>query len=194
MWALEYNVCHFKQVSDMLVLQNALLKAMAVTPATMTQAEAVGNATKMGAGITAYNEVIVGPYSSDAVGALFWAHPGGFRPPGMEEGAFKLACYFKGEEHASLPVFELAGVNLERPFQGCQSEATKLDCLKTGIDEWQANMTNGGRQVADFVRELDKQSFLDILHNAPPGACQQIPNMQMPSLGGSVEEPQLAIV
>merc|ERR1712217_626249 len=97
-------------------------------PKDMTLEEAIGNATKVGSGLTSYNEIILGPYDAEDVSGLFWAHTGEFRAPRVTDpGAMKLACSFK-ETNTSLPVFEFAYVNLERPFEGCQS-LPSLDCL-----------------------------------------------------------------
>merc|ERR1712190_163599 len=71
----------------------------------------------------------------------------------------------------SSPDFELAGVNLERPFLGCNryspddpfTPIPSLDCLKRGLGEWQQNVTAGKRDSASVFRSLRSTVFLELL-------------------------------
>merc|ERR1712113_899670 len=119
--------------------------------------------TKLGAGLTAFNEVVVAPYEGSTIGGIFWAHPGAFRMPRVGDiGACKIARHLEAMNGTSLPVFELAGVNLERPFLGCNryspddpfTPIPSLDCLNRGLGEWQQNVTAGKRDSASVFRSL----------------------------------------
>jgi len=179
-WALEYNTCHFEGISETLDAQKALLTAMMKQPPGMTLQESVGNASKLGAGLTAFNEVVVSPYASPAVGGVFWAHPGPFRAPIVgDTGACRIANYLKTANGSEpFPIFELAGANIERPFLGCHAAPPPddpfhphpaLDCISKGLAEWQGNLTDGGRDPATVFRTVASKVFLDLLQ--PGGAC-----------------------
>lgn len=176
MWALQYNVCHFNQVSDALDAQKALLQALEVVPEGMTLTESVDNATKQDSGLLTYNEIVVAPFDDTVTGGLFWAHSGGFRSPlPTDIGAVKIACHLNATGSEPLNVFELGGVNLERPFEGCNSHPSN-ECLSNGLDAWQKNMAKGSDWIVNnMVRLGSKEEFLALLRDAPPGACQHMP-------------------
>lgn len=168
-WMLEPAVCHFEDVSVMLDAQKMLLNRSAVAPTGTTPEEWLGNATKLGYGLTAYNELIIGPTDESVFGGIFWAHAGPFREPlPSEHGACQIA-QFLGSNSTTLPIFELAGVNLEHPFQGCGRDSGPFSrpnpsCLSQAVAEWNANLTVGGgkRDAASVVREMNSATFLEL--------------------------------
>lgn len=149
-WNLESANCHFTSVSRMLDAQRALLNRSMTPPHGVTAEMWLANATRIGFGLTAFNEVIVLPGSE--AGALFWAHAGSFRSPTRADpGACTLGEYFRNATTASHPVFEVSFVNLERPFQDCYGrKGIKPDCLSRGLGEWSANVTQGRRASMVF--------------------------------------------
>lgn len=140
------------------------------TPPNTTDEDWLNNATKAGYGLTAFNEVMVAPYEAPAVGGMFWAHTGPFRSPRAEEyGACQIASYLKSLSPSAtpLPIFELANVNLERPFLGCNvhrgiKPLPASDCLSRGFGDWQANMTDEkgyGRNSSNVFRAVSAAVF-----------------------------------
>lgn len=180
-WSLEYGTCHFSKVPDMLTAQKALLQASMQTPPNTTDKEWLINATKIGFGLTAFNEVMVAPYDSlsSTVGAIFWAHVGQFRAPiETDTGACAIAKHLH-HAGATLPIFELAGVNLERPFLGCHVGSgldpnPAPDCLSKGLGEWKANVTGGGRNSSEVIRLVDSASFLALLSKCSPAKAASV--------------------
>lgn len=170
-WTLEMATCHFKSVPLMLDAQRMLLLRSMNTPEGTTEEDWLNNATKIGFGLTAFNEVIHAPYEASSVGGIFWAHSGPFRAPHAKEyGACKIAEYLRSLPRGARPVplFELAQVTLERPFSGCDAKAgfkpmPASDCLSRGFQEWQANLTEEGtwRNTADVFRAVSEEVFLD---------------------------------
>jgi len=170
-WYLEDAVCHFTDVSSMLEAQKMLLDRSAIAPAGVTPEEWLRNATGLGGGLTAYNEVIIAPTDDSAAAGIFWAHPGPFREPlPTDADACQIAAFLRADG-ISLPIFELAGVNVQRPFHGCWDEGyvsigtePRPGCLSQGIDEWNANLTAGGgkRDDSSVFRELNGTTFLEL--------------------------------
>jgi len=170
-WMLELAVCHFEDVSVMLEAQKMLLNRSAVAPTGVTPEEWLGNATHAGTGLTTYNEVIIGPVDESVFGSIFWAHAGPFREPlPSDRGACEIAAVL-GSNLTTLPIIELAGVNLEYPFEGCGTSHGRFSrpspsptCLSQGVAEWNANLTVGGgkRDASSVFREVDGATFLDL--------------------------------
>lgn len=161
----------------MLEAQKMMLNRSGVAPTGVTPEEWLGNATNMAIGLTAYNEVIIAPTDESAAGSIFWAHPGPFRKPlPSEYGARQIAAFLKAGAN-TLPIFELAGVNLDRPFHDCwktngthlqgQGIDPKPGCLSQGIAEWNSNLTAGGgkRDASSIFRELTAATFLEMDRN-----------------------------
>jgi len=170
LWTLESATCHFTNVPLMLDAQKLLLQRSMHTPPGTTDKDWLSNATKLGYGLTAFNEVQIAPYEESAVGGIFWAHPGPFRSPHAQEyGACHVANYLKklSPSAATPPIFELADVNLERPFLGCivgggYPIVMAPDCLSRGLGEWQSNMTDAGGYGSDssnVFRLVDASAF-----------------------------------
>jgi len=135
------------------------------TPTNTTDEDWLSNATKGGFGLTAFNEVMV-TYEAPAVGGMFWAHTGDFRGPRANEyGACQITAYLKSLSPSAtpLPIFELANVNLERPFLGCNGQSgVSSDCLSRGFGDWQANMTDEkgyGRNSESVIRAVSAATF-----------------------------------
>lgn len=169
-WTLEYATCSFKTLPETLDAQKALLLSMMRQPENMTLIDSVGNASRPGSGITAFNEIIVAPFDAPAIGGIFWAHRGPFRPPeDRDSAACSIQSYLK-KAAAPLPIFELAGVTLERPFVGCNAAdlAPSLDCLSRGLGEWQRNLTMQGGRDADGVFRSIRAELFHSLRCGPP--------------------------
>lgn len=170
-WFLEPAVCHFEDVSVMLEAQKMLLNRSAVAPPGVTPEEWVANATRPGYGLTPFNEVIIGPTDESVFGGVFWAHPGPFRDPlPSDAGACQIAAVLRSDNLTTLPIVELAGVNFERPFQGCGKDHGPFsraapECLSQGVAEWNANLTAGGgkRDASSVFREVNGATFLDLV-------------------------------
>lgn len=168
-WVLEAGVCHFTNVSVMLEAQKMLLNRSAVAPTGVTPEEWFSNATKVGSGLTAFNEVIIAPTDESVASSIFWAHSGPFREPlPSDTGACQIAAVLRADA-TMLPIVELAGVNLDRPFQGCGNDHGPFStatpgCLSQGIAEWNANLTVGrGKQDASSVfRAVNGATFLEL--------------------------------
>eukprot|EP00927_Polykrikos_kofoidii_P081504 TRINITY_DN7894_c0_g2_i1.p1 TRINITY_DN7894_c0_g2~~TRINITY_DN7894_c0_g2_i1.p1 ORF type:complete len:366 (-),score=48.99 TRINITY_DN7894_c0_g2_i1:125-1222(-) len=179
MWALEYNTCHFTNVSDTLAAQKALLEAMMHQPEGMTLEESLGNATKLSSGLTGFNEVIAAPYDASSIGGIFWAHPGGFRKPHWGDiGACEIAKHLASTTDTSLPVFELAGVNLERPFMGCLNHwfEPEVECLSRNLGEWKRNLTTKvGRDASSVFRAASVSDFQELLAS---GGCGKVGRLE----------------
>lgn len=160
----------------MLDAQRLLLLRSMNTPSNTTEDDWLNNETKIGFGLTAFNEVMRAPYDASSVGGIFWAHSGPFRAPRAKEyGACKIAEYLRLLPLGSIPlsIFELAGVTLDRPFSGCDAKVgikpmPAPDCLSRGFREWRANLTEQGhwRNSADVFRAVSVEVFL-----APELAC-----------------------
>jgi len=164
-WNLEFAVCSFTDVPTMLDAQYRLLEACRQPPAGWTQQDLIGNATKLNSGLTAFNEAIVQPFTSDDIGAVFWAHSGPFRPPQQNDTR---VCDIKdfmmshGDTH---PVFEFANVNFERPWAGCEKGADRLEpsppeCWAPGIEGWWNSVQGEGPDPMGFIRKIDRSEFL----------------------------------
>jgi hypothetical protein len=146
----------------MLDAQRLLLLRSMNTPQGTTENDWLNNATKIGFGITAFNEVMHAPYEASSVGGIFWAHSGPFRAPHAKEyGACQIAEYLRSLPPGArpLPLFELAEVTLERPFSGCEAKPElkpmpASDCLSRGFREWRANLSEEGhwRNTTDVFR------------------------------------------
>eukprot|EP00927_Polykrikos_kofoidii_P081502 TRINITY_DN7894_c0_g1_i1.p1 TRINITY_DN7894_c0_g1~~TRINITY_DN7894_c0_g1_i1.p1 ORF type:complete len:370 (-),score=42.20 TRINITY_DN7894_c0_g1_i1:110-1219(-) len=180
MWALEYNVCHFTNALDTLAAQKALLEAMMHQPEGMTFEESLGNATRLGAGITGFNEVIVAPYEDSSVGGIFWAHPGGLRKPAWtDKGACEIAEHLASTSDTSLPLFELAEVHLDRPFNGCMHRLGELppkDCLSKNLAEWKRHLTTKvGIDTSSVIRAVSPSVFHEHLAS---GACGPVGRLE----------------
>lgn len=169
-WFLEPAVCHFDDITVMLDAQKMLLNRSAVAPTGVTPEEWISNATTS-FGLTAFNEVIIGPTDGSEFGGIFWAHSGPFRDPlPSDRGACQIAQVLSSDLTIStLPIFELAGVNLERPFQGCGRDRGPFsranpNCLSDAVAEWNANLTAGGgkRDASSVIREVNVETFMYI--------------------------------
>jgi len=168
-WPLKLATCHFTSVPLMLDAQKLLLQRSMHTPLGTTDRDWLNNASGS-MGLTAFNEVVIAPYEPSGVGGIFWAHPGPFRSPvSGDYHACRIANYLKELPPSAtpLPIFELAAVNLEKPFFGCHSEGTTpriaSDCLTRGLGDWQSNMTNTGGYGSDssnVFRTLSASVFL----------------------------------
>jgi len=176
LWTLEMATCHFKSVPLMLDAQRLLLLRSMNTPQGTTENDWLNNATKIGFGLTAFNEVMHAPFEASSVGGIFWAHSGPFRAPHAKEyGACQIAEYLRSLPPGArpFPLFELAEVTLERPFSGCEAKLglkpmPASDCLSRGFREWRANLSEEGhwRNTTDVFRVVSEEVFL-----APQLAC-----------------------
>lgn len=131
------STCHFANKSTMLEAEEALLRVCVAS-----------NDTKCGN--TPWNEVVVAPYTVDAVGAIFWAHSGPFREPEKED---RYACQASLTLHRAggkLPIIEFAGFEVCLPGFICP----------TTLQDWRSNMTSGGYKVEDHFRLLNASHFL----------------------------------
>lgn len=169
-WSLEQAVCHFTDVPVMLEAQKMLLNRSAVAPTGVTPEGWLYNATKLGWGLTAFNEVIIAPTDESVAGSIFWAHSGPFREPlPSDAGACQIATVLRADA-TTLPIFELAGVNFERPFQGCGNDrgmfrpASNLECMSQFVAEWNANLTVGGgkHDASSVFRTVNGATFLEL--------------------------------
>jgi hypothetical protein len=168
MWALEMSVCSFANVSVMLDAQKMLLNQSTVAPVGTTAEEWLRNSSSPGS-LTAFNEVVIEPTDESAAAGIFWAHAGPFREPlSTDMQACQIAEYLKSDA-ATSPIFELAGVNLESPFQGCGNDkgpfsVPRDDCLSHGVAEWNANLTSGGGRfdASSVFRALNGATFLEL--------------------------------
>lgn len=166
-WMLEDAQCHFTSVPRMLDAQRELLRRAATLPPNTTAAQWLANATKLGYGLTAFNEVVVQPPST--VGGLLWSHDGPFRLPAEKDpAACTIAAHLRANANASvqpLPIFEAAFVNLERPFKGCYPDGPQAppspDCVSRGLSEWHANVSAGHRARSSF-RIVEPSNFLQL--------------------------------
>lgn len=170
-WFLEPAVCHFDDITVMLDAQKMLLNSTAVAPAGVTPEEWISNATMLGFGLTAFNEVIIGPTDGSEFGGIFWAHSGPFRDPlPSDRGACQIAQVLSSDlTITTLPIFELAGVNLEHPFNGCGRDRGPFSranpaCLSNAVAEWNANITAGGgkRDASSVIREVNGDTFMEL--------------------------------
>jgi hypothetical protein len=153
-WPLKLATCHFTSVPLMLDAQKLLLQRSMHTPPGTNDRDWLSNATQP-MGLAAFNEVVIAPYEPSGVRGVFWAHSGTFRRPEVEVGACRIANYLKELPPSAtpLPIFEVAAVNLEKPFFGCHSEfpyRLAPDCLTRGLGYWQSNMTDKGGYGSNF--------------------------------------------
>lgn len=170
MWTLESATCHFTEVDIMLAAQKELLNRSVTPPPDTTAEEWLHNATTIGFGLTAYNEVVITPEEASSAAGIFWAHPGPFREPHKSDGGACQIAEFLASSNSTLPIFEAAGVNLERPFAGCWLDSNypptpAPDCLSRGVREWNANLTGSGgtRDPSSVFRPVSDAAFHALL-------------------------------
>jgi len=128
------GTCHFANKSTMLEAEEDLLQ------------QCVAN-NDSACGNTPWNEVVVAPYTVEAVGAVFWAHSGPFRDLEEEHGYdFCEAVSTVHRAGGKLPLIEFAG--FVHKFY-----------LSDMLRDWASNMTNGGYKVEDHFRSLNASHF-----------------------------------
>jgi len=133
------HTCHFANKSAMLEAEEALLRKCVAS-------------NDKSCGDTPWNEVVVAPYTIDAVGAIFWAHRGPFREP--EKGDL-YACQALSTFHRAggkLPILEFAGFDSNFSPQNM-------------LQDWTSNMTSGGYNVKDHFRSVNASHFLQACTN-----------------------------
>lgn len=166
---VDIGVCYvpLRSVPFMLDTCKLLLQKSMHTPAKTTDEDWLNNAYRGGFGLTAFNEVVV-TYEAPAVGGMFWAHAGAFQSPHAKEyGACTITAYLKSLPPSATPlsIFELANVNVGRPFLGCYvlgQSGVSSDCLSRGFGDWQANMTDEkgyGRKSSSVLRAVSAATF-----------------------------------
>jgi len=164
LWDLEQATCHFAEVQQMFAAQKALLERCTVAPPTLTDETWTDYAGIVGAGLTAFNEVIVKPFTGADVGGVFWAHSGPFRTPRLGDRAIcDVAKYgLNPFTWKKKPIFEVAQVNLGRPFDECLHDPPRtypVNCVKKGLEKWQNDTKDGGYDPTVVFKPLSKKEL-----------------------------------
>lgn len=134
------STCHFANKSTMLEAEGALLRKCVASNDTSC-------------GDTPWNEVVVAPYTLDAVGAIFWAHGGPFREP--EKGDV-YACRSLSTFHSAggkVPIIEFAGFDSNFYPGNMMHDRT-------------SNITSGGYKVKDHFRLVNASHLLTVCSNS----------------------------
>lgn len=153
-WQLTGGTCHFKDISTMLRAEQALLERCLTPPSDMWLFPKVHwNLRLESSGPTLWNEVVVAPFSSDAVAGIFWAHTGSFRKPQKDDFTACQAALSLKTAGGKLPVFEFANFPFDFYFN------------MESLTAWSETLQAGGYQVSQHFRLMNSTEVLALLES-----------------------------
>jgi hypothetical protein len=144
------STCHFAEKATMLEAEEALMRACIRNGDTKC-------------GNTPWNEVVVAPYTIDAVGAIFWSHSGPFREPTKDDIHACHASSTLSLAVGQLPIIEFAGFEVSEFWP------------KNTLQYWTSNLTTGGYKVERHFRLQNASRFFEACSHA------SLQSIQMPS-------------